>query len=71
LKTDLKEEVLVNMIKKIGFIAACLDLHDWRTIIDEVLREVEAENEPRQPALERSLPRPALPEASAPGVSAA
>jgi hypothetical protein len=39
------EEYLDNMIKKIGFVAACIDLHGWRSIIDEVLSEVEAANE--------------------------
>jgi hypothetical protein len=69
-KADLEEEVLVNMIRKIAFIAACIDLHYWRTILDEVLREVEAEHEVEQPALEEAdlyaiLPAPAAPSGSA------
>ena len=31
------------MMRKIGYIAACIDLHRWRGVIDQVLREVEAE----------------------------
>jgi hypothetical protein len=63
--TDFKEEVLVQMIKKIGFVATCIDLNDWRNVIDEVLREVEAEKE--DPILELDLSRslPILPDASA------
>jgi hypothetical protein len=64
IKTECKEEVLVNMIRKIGFIAACIDLHDWRTIIDEVLREVEAEYEIQQLEPEPSRVRTVQPPAS-------
>jgi hypothetical protein len=57
LSTEYKEEVLVNMIKKIGFVAACIDLYDWRNVIDEVLREVEAEHaEPEGSCARRTLP---------------
>jgi len=42
--SDFQEEHLVTVIQKIGFIAACIDLHSWRCIIDEVLCEVEAAN---------------------------
>jgi hypothetical protein len=45
LRTDHEEEVLADVIQRIGFVAACIDLHDWRTVIDEVLSEVEAEQE--------------------------
>jgi hypothetical protein len=65
IKTDFEEEVLVNMIKKIAFVATCIDLHDWRTIIDEVLREVEAEHESQEPALEEAHLRAILPAAIA------
>jgi hypothetical protein len=64
LRTDYKEEVLVNAIKKIGFVAACIDLHDWRNVIDEVLEEIEAEHETRQPEPERSRSLPVPPDAS-------
>jgi hypothetical protein len=56
LTADFNEEVLVNMIKKIGFVAACIDLHEWRNVIDEVLREVEAENEARERSRSRQMP---------------
>ncbi len=31
------------MIRKIGIVAACIDLYHWRQVIDQVLRETEAE----------------------------
>jgi hypothetical protein len=71
LKTDFKEEDLLNMIRKIAFIAACIDLHDWRNVIDEVLQEVEAEHELQQPAIEVP-PLPAIlpgPSASASSIA--
>jgi hypothetical protein len=55
-----QEECLDNMMRKIGFVAACIDLHDWRTIIDEVLDEVEAANE-RAMLLETALHGRVLP----------
>jgi hypothetical protein len=64
LRTDFKEEELVHVIKRIGFVAACIDLHDWRNVIDEVLSEVEAENEARILELEIESPWPLPPEAA-------
>jgi hypothetical protein len=54
-------ECLDNMMRKIGFVAACIDLHSWRTIIDEVLEEVESANERAallETTLQGSLPPP-------------
>ncbi len=31
------------MLRKIGIVAACIDLYRWRQVIDQVLRETEAE----------------------------
>lgn len=71
LRTDYEEDVLVNAIKRIGFVAACIDLYDWRNVIDEVLEEVEAEHEGRRPEPERPRSRPVPPDASAPDSSTA
>jgi hypothetical protein len=65
LGTDFKEEELVHMIKRIGFVAACIDLNDWRNVIDEVLREVEAEKEPHIFELELPAAPPVSPDAAA------
>jgi hypothetical protein len=70
LRTDYQEEVLVNAIKKIGFVAACIDLYDWRNVIDEVLEEIEAENEARLLELEIACSLPLPPEAGVSGGSA-
>src|SRR5208337_215786 len=45
LSTDDAAEYLVHAIRKIGFIAACIDLDSWRRVIDQVVSEVESENE--------------------------
>jgi hypothetical protein len=37
------EERIANMLRKIGIVAACIDLYHWRQVIDQVLRETEAE----------------------------
>lgn len=37
------EEHIANMLRKIGIVAACIDLYHWRQVIDQVLRETEAE----------------------------
>ena len=40
---DCSEERIATIIRKIGFVAACIDLYRWRNVIDQVLREIEAE----------------------------
>ncbi|MBT3071771.1 hypothetical protein KKP04_12940 [Rhodomicrobium sp. Az07] len=37
------EERVALMVRKIGYVAACIDLFHWRHVIDQALREVEAE----------------------------
>lgn len=39
------DEYLFEAIRKIGLIAACIDLHHWRLVIDDILREVDADNQ--------------------------
>lgn len=36
---------LVNMLKKIGFIAACIELHQLRLSLDEAICKIEAEKQ--------------------------
>jgi hypothetical protein len=57
---DCEDDHLAYTMRKIGFIAACIDLHNLRSVIDEVLREIEAENEKRNflaAALKSILPQ--------------
>jgi hypothetical protein len=42
-REECDEERIANMIRKIGIVAACIDLYHWRQVIDQVLRETEAE----------------------------
>ncbi len=37
-------------MRKIAYVAACIDLYRWRNVIDQVLRELEAENRASQGA---------------------
>jgi hypothetical protein len=38
------EERIADVIRKIAYVAACIDLYRWRNVIDQVLRELEAEH---------------------------
>ncbi|KAI94651.1 hypothetical protein T281_09845 [Rhodomicrobium udaipurense JA643] len=42
-RTAYVEERIALMVQKIGYVAACIDLFHWRHVIDQALREVEAE----------------------------
>ena len=50
---EISDECLENMLRKIGFVAACIDLHQWRQVIDQVLREREAAHYRGKRALQR------------------
>ena len=57
LSNDDPDHDLVLTIRKIGFIAACIDLESWRQVIDQVVCEVQAANEkPNLPELQVSPP---------------
>ncbi|MFT4078157.1 hypothetical protein [Rhodomicrobium lacus] len=43
LRAAYMDERVAMMVQKIGYIAACIDLFHWRHVIDQALREVEAE----------------------------
>jgi hypothetical protein len=43
-KQECDEERVADVIRKIAYVAACIDLYRWRNVIDQVLRELEAEN---------------------------
>jgi len=42
------EERVALMVRQVGYIAACIDLFHWRHVIDQVLREVEAEHHQKE-----------------------
>jgi hypothetical protein len=42
------EERIAEVMRKIAYVAACIDLYRWRNVIDQVLREVEAERRAAQ-----------------------
>ncbi len=56
------EENIANMLRKIGIVAACIDLHHWRYVIDQVLREMEAERR-EQLADQLEMPSGSIPAA--------
>jgi hypothetical protein len=37
------EERVAEVMRKIAYVAACIDLYRWRNVIDQVLREIDAE----------------------------
>jgi hypothetical protein len=43
-KEECDEERVADVMRKIAYVAACIDLYRWRNVIDQVLRELEAEN---------------------------
>ncbi|MFZ1108492.1 MAG: hypothetical protein WAN43_09125 [Rhodomicrobium sp.] len=43
-KEECDEERVAEVMRKIAYVAACIDLYRWRNVIDQVLRELEAEN---------------------------
>ncbi len=42
------EERVAEVMRKIAYVAACIDLYRWRNVIDQVLREMEAERQAAQ-----------------------
>jgi hypothetical protein len=49
-KQECDEERVADVMRKIAYVAACIDLYRWRNVIDQVLRELEAENRVSQSA---------------------
>jgi hypothetical protein len=49
-KDECYEERVADVVRKIAYVAACIDLYRWRNVIDQVLRELEAENRARRPS---------------------
>lgn len=58
------DEYLFDAIRKIGLIAACIDLHNLRQVIDDVLSEVAADNQKAD--VSQSAPQPIQPSNLAP-----
>jgi hypothetical protein len=43
-KQECFEDRVADVVRKIAYVAACIDLYRWRNVIDQVVRELEAEN---------------------------